>query len=463
MNMEQQKAAAIPCASVDVAEPGLRSQRSDYRCKIGQDLTIDQDILGRYCIKDLDPIVDDLVLVAGAVAFADRVVARRPSIAWRRNLQLAVPVHDPDRWCDPELYRLLIGTLDHVTGDNWTLTFKRRKHHTKITPQAHLPLQSDRSLVMPYSDGLDSFAVAGLVAARHPTVPLVLVTTGNRRNRAIDDMNCELRKLMYRVAIPFRLATRGGLVRHREPSYRSRAFVFGVMTGIAAHLLNAESIYIAESGQGSLGPWLSPVGNEAPDVRMHPSFTTRMGTLLNRILGISVTHIHTQLWNTKGETLSELAQLGLADGWWLTSSCARDQRHVSLNNRRVQCGVCAGCLLRRQSLQAAGLKSEADKYLWSDLSAPSLAQAVSGRQTTENDERQALCAVLEMQQFADITSKTNDIRIAAEKLSPMLNQDPDQIEAKLSHLVRTHATEWMRFCSTLGTQSFINQWLGVLQ
>jgi ribosomal protein L31E len=407
--------------------------------------------------------VDDLVLISGSVAFADRVVARKPSIAWRRNLSISIPVHKPDRWREPQLYRRLTETLDYLTGDNWTLTFTQRKHQTNIQPQARLPLGSDKSLVMPYSDGLDSFAVARLVAARNPGIPLVLVTTGNRKNPALDESNSALSRCMYRVAIPFTLSSRGGLVRHREPSYRSRAFVFGIMAGIAAYLLSAKEIFVAESGQGALGPWLTPVGNEAPDVRLHPSFTRRIGALLKLVLGTEVTHIHPQLWKTKGETLQELAQLGLADGWWLSSSCARDQRHVSLDNKRIQCGICAGCLLRRQSLHAAGLTHNVDTYLWKNLNAPSLSRAVSDRQTVRNDERQALCAVLEIQQFAEMHTREEHLRIAAEDLSPFLNEGTDKVEEKLRRLIMAHASEWTQFRSALGRESFINRWLDALQ
>lgn len=454
---------SVPSATIDVFEPGSRPRRADYKCKIGQHLTINPDLLGRYCLKDLDAVTDDLVLVAGSVAFADRVVPRRPSVTWRRNLSVAIPVHDPDRWAAPQLYRSLRDTLDHLTGDNWSFSFKPRRHSTNVRPQAHLPLKSDRSLVMPYSDGLDSFAVARLLAHQHPTTPLVLVTTGNRKNRALDESNSDLNRLMYRVAIPFRLPSDRRSIRHREPSYRSRAFVFGVMAGIAAHLLSAPKIFIAESGQGALGPWLTPVGNEAPDVRMHPSFTTRLAGFLTRLFNCELVHMHPQLWRTKGETLQELKRLKLESGWWMTSSCARDQRHVSLDHRRIQCGVCAGCLLRRQSLNAAGMSNEHDSYLWNNLSARTLSGAVAGRRTVSNDERQALCAVLEMQQFAEICTDSERFRTAAEDLAQFVSQQSNTVENGLKRLIKTHAAEWTRFRSTLASRSFVNTWLDTLQ
>ncbi len=453
----------IPSVTIDVSEAGVRARPADHICRIGRDLIINLERLSCFCLVDLEPLEDDLLLVAGAVVFADRVVARRSSIAWRRNLHVSIPVHDPDQWKERTLYRHLISTLDYVTGDNWEFSFKQRCDTTKVKPQARLAIPNEPSLVMPFSDGLDSFAVARLINAEHPNTPLILVTTGNQKNRALDLSNSELGRMIYRVAIPFTLSSRHRNVRFREASYRSRAFVFGIVAGIAAHQLGANHIYVAESGQGSLGPWLTPVGNEAPDVRMHPSFTTRLSSFINCVFGSSISHMHPRLWHTKAETLKELKRLGLADQWWLTSSCARDQRYVFLDNKRIQCGVCAGCLLRRQSLLAAGLSSDSDRYLWSDLCASKLSNAVTSRNTTQNDENQALCAALEMQQFGEIACDSNKIAIAAEELSPFVNQRPDAVVPQLQRLIATHADEWQSFRAIAGPQSFINQWLDILK
>lgn len=450
--------AAVPSARIDIVERGTRSRSCDYACVIGRDLTISPDLLSRYCLRDLEPAVDDLVLLAGAVAFADRVVPRRPSVAWRRNLEVVIPVHTPDSWQRPELLHRLTSVLDHLTGDIWVVKFKSRKRGINVKPQARLPLGGEVPFVMPYSDGLDSFVTAQLMSARHPNVPLILVTTGKRGTQSLVGRNADLGRLLYSVSVPFRLSPRSA--RFREPSYRSRAFVFGVMAGIAAHLLHAGHVFVPENGQGSLGPWLMPVGNEAPDVRMHPSFTARLADLLKLILGCHFSHDHPHLWKTKGESLNELKHLGLADRWWLTTSCARDARHVALNNRRVQCGVCTSCLLRRQSLFAADLDEKQERYLWSDLSAPELGRATQAgsRATSNNDERQAYCAVLELQQFADMLADTS-ISAASAELASVLNEPAPNVEAKVRRLIGAHRDEWNAYLSNLGPGSFIRKWL----
>src|SRR5690242_4561757 len=114
----------IPTVRVDVVEPGTRARKADFRCLIGRDLELDPELLGSYCVRDIDSAVDDLVLLAGAIAFTDRVVPRRISIAWRRNLSLVVPVHAPDMWTHPSVHRRLTQLLDLLTGDNWNFEFK---------------------------------------------------------------------------------------------------------------------------------------------------------------------------------------------------------------------------------------------------------------------------------------------------------------------------------------------------
>lgn len=453
----------IPAASFDVCEAGRRGRSGSRTCRIGRELRIDLDKLSRFCLVDLNPIEDDLLLLAGAVAFADKSLSRRPSLVWRRNIQLIVPVSDPDRWKAPALYRKLICALDYVTGDCWEILFKKRLALTRITPQLRFDIATEDALVMPFSDGLDSFAVARLVASDHPTTPLILVTTGRHKNKALDGSTVACSPNVRRIAVPFTLSSRFWRVRFREHSYRSRAFAFGVVAGIAAHQLRARRICIPESGQGTLGPWLSPVGNEAPDVRTHPSFTMKLSEFLTELFGSSITHVHPRLWHTKGETLSELNGRGLAEEWWRTWSCSRDERHVSLDHRRIQCGICGGCILRRQSLHAAHMHHEADEYLWSDISATTLDQSTKQRPTNRNDECQAQCAVLDMERFGKLAENPRKVEIAAEELAPYVGVDADIAAARIHRLLRAHADEWSAFRSTNGPQSFLNRWLEILQ
>ena len=441
-----------PLARIIATEHARRAPSPAITCIIGDDLVVLPNVLGTYCVHELNSRVDDLVILAGVVAFADRAVARTPASAWPRALHLTLPVHDPPFWERTDIVAALTQTLDALTGDTWDFAFKPRTKQTQVNPQTTLALSGQPCTVIPFSDGLDSLAVARLTQHHNPYTTLLLVTTGTHRCVTSDIRD-------RRVAIPFKIPSKR--VRFPETSYRSRAFVFGIMAGIAAHLVGAHNIVVPESGQSSLGPWLLPVGNEAPDIRTHPLFTAQLANFLSAVLDTTIGFDHPQLWKTKGETLRELQELGFHDEWWMTRSCPR-RRHVSLDGNSVQCGVCAACLLRRQSLHAAGLDESKDRYFWADLGAPTLAQAAphNARPTGPNDTRHAWCGTLELANLAayDCNDNYRFSRATAE-LADALGTSNATACHNLTRLLGAHAAEWEAFVSSLPGASFLVQWL----
>lgn len=452
-----------PGARVDVLGAPKRPHRSaDVTALFGRDIVVDPGVLSDYCFQSPDRRVDDLLHVAAAAGFADRAIRRSASRAWRRRIELRVAVHEPEFWRQPAVVEALAACLDLVTGDVWTFAFSAGRTPLTVTPQAPLELRHGPAVVMPFSDGLDSLAVARLTSLREPASTLILVTTGGKQDV---DRAFRLRHLngrRHRVSFPFTFP-KDAAIRLDEPSFRSRGFVFGVAAGVAAHLLEADRVIFGESGQGSLGPWLAPVGNEAPDVRMHPMFTQRITRLLQLVLGRRIEFEHPYLWATKRQTLAWLCSERLADDWWETRSCARDQRHMSLAGRRVQCGICAACLLRRQSLHAADLQDQRDIYMWPDLSAATLAEAAApgARPSRPNDERQGMCGVLALDDFARLAkgrAGADRVSRAADTMASALGLLVPAVEANLTRLVHRHRDEWASFVAAQGDHSFIARW-----
>jgi hypothetical protein len=238
------------------------------------------------------------------------------------------------------------------------------------------------------------------------------------------------------------------------------------MAGIAANLLEADRIIVPESSQGSLGAWLNPVGNEAPDVRTHPFFTASLSRFLKTVFDRHIGHEHPQLWKTKGETLRELKNNGLEEHWWTTKSCPRG-RKVCMNGKRVPCGVCASCLLRRQSLLAAGLDEGKDTYLWPNLSAPTLRLAADpgARDTGPDDERQAKCGAFDLSALGNLLGTAlgnNRISHASAELvhEGTLQED---VAGRLRRLLVAHRDEWHAFVAAQKSESFLIKWLEILQ
>jgi len=369
-----------------------------------------------------------------------------------------VPVRELEFWCQPAVTKGLAGVLGLLTGDGWVIEFTKRRMPLPVERrQAPLPFQGGPAVVMPFSDGLDSLAAARLTVAAQPDAGLILVTTGNLPDTDLGWRARHLNGRYHRVSVPFELAQWGSTARLREPSYRSRAFVFGVMAGVAAHLLGADQVIVPESGQGALGPWLTPVGNEAPDLRMHPLYTGRLAAFLRLVFGQALHFEHPRLWSTKGETLTELREKGLDSDWSNTRSCGRDARHVHYDGRRTQCGICANCLLRRQSLTAAGMDMLHDRYLWHRLDAPNLSAAAAGpRAMTDNDEHYARCGVLALEELARMARDPRSAtRWAASDLSAVLDEEIGEISRKLDRLLAAHRDEWDAFVFAQGPASFL--------
>src|ERR1035438_9288818 len=149
-----------PSVHIMATDHAVRARSSALSCIIGQDIVILPDVLGKYCVRELTARVDDLVVLAGVVAFADRAVQRKAASAWSRALHLTLPVHDRAFWERPESVTALTQTLDALTGDKWSFAFRPRTKQTPVNPQATLALSGQQCTVIPFSDGLDSLAVA---------------------------------------------------------------------------------------------------------------------------------------------------------------------------------------------------------------------------------------------------------------------------------------------------------------
>src|SRR6185312_15191990 len=143
-----------------------------------------------------------------------------------------------------------------LTGDVWRFRFEARREPAPEPKQTSLPLPPRRSVIMPYSEGLDSLAVYALTAATEAD-QLVRVRLGSsgvdaetlRKDRQ------PFTRVPYHVSAPKR----------PESSARSRGFKFAVVTAIAASLSGISRIVVTESGQGALGPVLVRSSHAYPD------------------------------------------------------------------------------------------------------------------------------------------------------------------------------------------------------
>ena len=451
---------SLPEHGIDVVEAGRPARRHRIRCAIDENLRFDTKALAAYCLARWDATVYDAFVVAAAVQFCDQVV-RRPSTSWGRSIVLRVPVHDPDRWESRNVSRALHDALGILTGDRWRVGFVQRRKRPVAARKQPLDMPGGAYIVMPFSDGLDSYMVAAILERKYGDA-LVRIRLGSRSLPARRTRTSSVRAF---ALMSWRVSYRDS--RSVETSARARGFRFTLLSGIAAFLCRSQRIALSESGQGALGPTLVPVGQTHPDVRSHPLFTDRMSAFVSALFDYEIQYEHPRLWHTKGQTLTEFHESCTDDADWMgTRSCWQGARKVSVGGRRRQCGICAACLLRRMSVHAAGRCEAPEAYVWEDLSAARFedgaARAFKNREPRGALHEYAIAGVLHLDHLASLRqSAVNSATLKKQVflLSRSLELGKQDTWTKLEGMLRRHEEEWSGFVDSLGPRSFVAQWI----
>lgn len=443
----------IPETEIDVLEPGRRGRRGRIAFHLDRDVSFSTAALESYAFAQWESVIYDVLVVAAAIEYGDKVI-KRPERGWTRRISLRIPVHDPARWNTLEVADALRDAVEFLTGDYWNISFvKRAKAAPSLSPNL-LPLPVDTQAILAFSDGLDSRAVAGIVGDALGE-KLVRVRVGIKSS---DRPRAQGKREPF-TTVPYDVISN---MPNRETSARSRGFKFALISGIAAYVTGAPEIVIPESGQGAIGPALISVGHAYPDFRNHPLFTRRMERFLSALLRKEFNYIFPRIWNTKGETLREYVEIDGSDAWKSTRSCWRNNQWVAVKGKLRQCGACAACMLRRVSVHAAGLTEPPDTYVCADMTASTLAAAIDPEFTRMNEafKEYAVAGILHMDHLADMANADArpQVRRHAAQLGPALSLSPQDTEQRLAALLTRHAKEWKSFMDSLGAHSFVKQW-----
>ncbi len=428
----------------------LACRGSAIAAAVGREIIFDAAVLDSFDVKGFQPVHYDLMLLCAAIELADRRWKRPRS--WRRNLHLTIPVIDLDAWQDHEVLKNLRSVLRHLTCDDWNLTFVQAQNPSPVGHrQGTLNFPSTKTFVIAYSDGLDSRAVAALCGDKDEALCIRVAQHRQRRNTGDS----------YFTQIPFKVQG----YRSNESSFRSRGFKFAAVTAIAAHLSNLTHLAAPESGQSALGPVLLPLHNIYPDYRNHPAFFRKMERFIQALLSHSVHYDQPRLWSTKGQTLRAFLELHGKLGNELTStrSCWQNRRIVNTGGSKRHCGLCAACLLRRQSLYAVSVSESSDTYVVSDLSASDVLDALSsvpGAADKDLMMEYGSVAARHLQHLGDMAVLPDDkLRVYASEIATATGMTYYETLLNLRTLLETHAEEWRAFLAAQGERSFLNNWM----
>lgn len=411
------------------------------------DVDVDYNVLGSYGADEITAHHVDLLRLAATVALADRWHRRTPAVTgWARHLAIEMPVQNPERWAAAA--QALADCLEYVSGDHWVFAFIPGQ---ALRIQRTLLRNTEFSVVVPFSGGLDSHLLKEDLLARGERPLLVTARTSAFVSRAAHDA---AHAPGHEAGIPVRLKSGP----HAEDTFRTRTFLFGCAAAVAAVIAGTNRIEIAENGQGSIGASLVPFGAEVPYRTTHPLFTERLRRFLAAV-GIDVRFAHPYMWRTKGSVLADLRSRGHAGAWHTTTSCSRNMpRTKSVPDKRA-CGICGNCMLRRVAVHAAG-QTEALAYHW-DLRASDLGDAVlpgGSARTTATDRGIAARGVIGMQAFASMRADDPALRRNAHTMATFLNVAREDVVQKQAELRAQHAAEWRAFLESLPHDSWVRRY-----
>jgi|GEM_PF-812905 len=454
------------CGSLRVTvEENPQKSASSLSCHIGRDLVVDYRLLEEFLFQRMGPLAFDFALLTGIIGYVDRIFLRSRQGIWARDLHVQIPVHEPDHWRSRLVSGALTDCLTFLTGDNWSISFVPREAPDPwLQNQQFLPLRAfEPSYVIPFSGGMDSWAVTQLVRSHEPTANLLLVQIKNPSATSIlteSQNRTSLQGSIQSICLPFRF--RG--IRRREHTYRSRSFVYFGAAALAAVVSGCNRVIITENGQGSVGASFLPYAHEWPLRGAHPGFTSRLRRLIRAIFSTDIEFEHRALWSTKGETLNILKRLNTHQSWHKTFSCTRYRPKLPVSNPRIDCGVCGNCLLRRVAIQSAHLWAQSERYIWDDLSATDLNDALvptAKRPTNPTDISYAIHAVKDMASLGHLASPRATLSyLAVEELADGLNLTIEETNTNLKTLFSQHADEWSSFLGDFPGQSWIKNVAG---
>lgn len=433
-----------------VAENGLRSDLEDGRTivSIGEQIHFDLSALGSFDVEGSGPLHYDVLVLCAAIEFADKHWAR--SVNWSRHFEIAIPVTSPDAWQDCNVRESLKDALEYLTGDIWNISFfKAEKPALLGSAQLGLPFINKKTYAIAYSEGLDSRTVSGLSGEDEEALRIRVLSTRQERQAGEERF----------TRIPFSVRDHGS----RESSFRSRGFQFAAITSLAAQLCSIRRVVVPESGQGALGPALAPIYRIYEDYRNHPTFFRRMERFIKALLNYDVEFEQPRLWYTKGQTVRAFLALpaGSLEALRNTRSCWQSRRVVNVG-RRKQCGLCAACLLRRFSLQAAGVSEAADAYVVSNLTTPDIRIAL---ESVRKEDRNLMlqyghAGARHFQRLADLAFQPDaTLRPHASQIAASRSESQSGVLESLRAMLISHAEEWSAFVYAQGKQSFLCSWM----
>ncbi|MGD0956154.1 MAG: hypothetical protein ABR953_04915 [Candidatus Acidiferrales bacterium] len=415
----------------------------------------DQEIATRFS-SAVEPVMADLVDVAVAIHMADRLAIRalEGPANWSRELHLRLAVRHPEKWNSPTFQERFTSLVNFLTEDSWSLEFSfiRDNRRTSETQPYLFPKASDGIpfWVSLFSGGLDSLAGTATSVFSSPNNQFILVSAApNIRQRSRQQQQIEILRRksgasILHVSIPY--AMKYGDQYAQEASRRTRGFLFLIFGGVVSLAAGSARLHVYENGLGAINlPYdQSQIGTDNARA-VHPRVLGLAAELLASVSGKPFSIINPCIYLTKAQMLAHHSIRQIQEALALTFSC--DGFPVRAEGKS-QCGFCTSCLLRRLSLEIAGLDAfDTHEYLrdWKSQSFPSTHQHLRGLRAMDWQTLRFRRCLEESDPWLALTLEFPELRVLVRDLSRLNHEPCAEIASKLQGLIERHVHDWPRF------------------
>lgn len=316
-----------------------------------RNVNIDLSIIEKRIGHRLSPAVMDLYLIAMAVYLSDLSILRNLRVGYR-TIRILISVSDKVRWDQVKTH--IESTLQMLTnGDIFIFDFV----------QGQLPSRAfgfsihDKRVASLFSGGLDS--LSGVRWLLDQSLEPILVS--HRSQYQIGKVQLKLVEALRKVSGQrldfYRISTQKNF-QQREYSQFARSFLYLTLAAVFALELGLERIFVFENGVISINLPISPGRIFGNTRTTYPPFLVAYQELLNRAFAAKIEIVTPFLHKTKGEVVKNLDLRGYKELAKVSISCTERgaMRYAKIAMSEItHCGKCLPCILRRVSMDYAGL------------------------------------------------------------------------------------------------------------
>jgi hypothetical protein len=280
---------------------------------------------------------------------------------WSRDFAFVIPVREPTFWGTAKITTMLEDLLAFLSNDRYSFTFvplerdrADQQPYFEFSDLQDWPFHHPERVVM-FSGGLDSLAGAVDTAAGGGKAVLVshrsVSTLDSRQKKLFSELNKRFPNQLIHLPVWINKKEKFG----REPSQRTRSFLFAALGTLVAHSVQAGGVRFYENGIVSLN---LPIADEALRARAsrttHPMTLHLLSSLCAAITERDFRVDNPYLFKTKTEVVASLAKHQAAHLIAHTCSCSHSMFQTTTQRH---CGGCSQCTDRRFATTAAGLLS----------------------------------------------------------------------------------------------------------